>query len=127
MKILLLLALTSAALIGCSNDAQVAACRADLQCRAEKFSSQADIFCMEQIKKQANTDLKWEQVRDWQLLSKYEWKDKAKGTIAYYGDKAEFQTATGAYEIESYECDVDPDKEKAPVIALHFKPGKLPS
>lgn len=69
--------------------------------------------------------MKWEEVRDWQLLSRYEWKDKDKGTIAYFGDKAEFPTPAGEYAVESYECDFDPDNAAAPVIALRFMPGKL--
>jgi len=69
--------------------------------------------------------MRWNEGRDRQLLSRYEWKDKAKGTITYFGDKAEFKTPTGEYVSESYECDIDPDKETAPVLDVRFKPGKL--
>lgn len=76
----------------------------------------ADLLCKERVEKLAKSDLKWDRSRDMPLLSGYEWKDKAKGTITYSGDKARIRMPTGKYATERYECDIDPDNKTAPVL-----------
>jgi len=125
MKKLLILTLASVVLSGCSDSGQETACSNNLNCSAQQFLTTADMFCKERIEKLAKPNMRWNEVRDSQLLSRYEWKDKSKGTITYFGDKAEFKTPTGAYVTESYECDIDPNNEAAPVLDVRFKPGKL--
>lgn len=125
MKKLLILTLVSAVLSGCSDSGQETACRNDLDCRAQQFLATADMFCKEKIEELGKPNMRWNEERDSQLLPRYEWKDKSKGTITYSGDKAEFKTQNGEYVKESYECDIDPDNEKAPVLDVRFKPGKL--
>jgi hypothetical protein len=121
MKTLLILTLASIALGGCSGSGMDAACRANLDCRAQSFMETADVFCKERVEKLAKSDLRWDRSRDRELLSSYEWKDKSKGTITYSGDKAEIQTPNGTYVREKYECDIDPDNEAAPVLDVRVK------
>jgi hypothetical protein len=125
MKSLLALILASAALAGCSDNEMDASCRANLDCRAQRFIETADVFCKEQVEKLAKSGLTWDPSRDRALLSKYEWKDKSKGTITYTGDKAIVQAPTGATVRVRYECDIDPDHETAPVLGVRLMPEKL--
>jgi hypothetical protein len=125
MKNLLILALASISLYGCSDSDMGAACSADdLDCRARAFMVKADVLCKERIEKLAKSDLKWDQARDRPLLSNYEWKDKAKGTITYSGDKAQIQAPTGEYVTEKYECDIDPGNKTAPLLDVRVMPEK---
>ena len=117
MKTLPVLILASIALCSCSDEDMSAACRAgDLQCKARAFMVKADILCKERIEKMAKSDLQWNQSRAQPLLENYEWKDKAKGIIAYTGNKAKILMPSGEYATESYECDIDPDNKAAPVV-----------
>jgi hypothetical protein len=123
MKTQFILILSSIALFGCSDDGMSAACRANLNCRAQAFIETADVFCKEQIEKISQPGLHWDHKREQDMLSRYEWKDKAKGTITYFGDKALIETSSGTMR-EKYECDVDPDKPDAPVLDLRISTEK---
>lgn len=128
MKTLSVLILASIAVCGCSDDDMSAACSAgDLQCKARAFMVKADVLCKERIEKMAQSDLKWDQARDRPLLENYEWKDKAKGIIAYSGNKAKIQLPSGEYVTETYECDIDPDNKAAPVVDVQVAWDKSPS
>ena len=117
MKTLFVLILAGIFLGGCSDDDMSAACRAgDLECKARAFMVKADILCKERIEKMAKSDLQWNQSRAQPLLENYEWKDKAKGIIAYTGNKAKILMPSGEYATENYECDIDPDNKAAPVV-----------
>jgi len=120
MKRLLILILAAIALAGCSDDNEIdAACLANLQCGADAFREKAEILCKARIEDMAKSDLKWNHSRDLELLSRhYEWKDKAKGIIAYSGHKALIQTPSGKYATEKYECDVDPKNKTAPLVGV---------
>lgn len=128
MKNLLLLTLVSIAVYGCSDDDMSAACSpGDLQCKARAFMVKADILCKDRIVKAAKSDLKWKSARDQPLLEDYDWKDKARGIIAYSGDKALIRMPSGEYATEKYECDINPDNKAAPVVAFHIMIEKSPS
>lgn len=120
MKTKLILLLSTAVLFGCSDDGMSAACRANLNCRAQNFIETADMFCKERIEKMAAPGtLHWDHKREQDMLSRFEWKNRVKGTITYFGDKALIRTATGMIR-EKYECDVDPDKPNAPVLDVRI-------
>ena len=120
MKTKLILFLSTATLFGCSDDGMSASCRANLNCRAQNFIESADMFCKERIEKMAKPGtLHWDHKREQDMLSRFEWKDKMKGTITYFGDKALIETPKGLVR-EKYACDVDPDKPKAPVFGLRI-------
>ena len=128
MKKLLILALAGLALSGCSDDDMSAACSAgDLQCKARAFMVQADVLCKERIEKMATSDLRWDMERSKPLLENYDWKDKAKGIIAYSGDKAQIQMPSGEYVTEKYECDINPDDKNAPLVDVKVMLEKTPS
>lgn len=118
MKRLLILILAGIALAGCSNDDEIdAACLANLQCAADAYREKAEMLCKARIEDMAKSDLQWDHSRDLELLSRhYEWKDKAKGVIAYFGSKALIQTPSGTYATEKYECDIDPKNKQAPLV-----------
>ena len=117
MKTLFVLILTGVALGGCSDEDMSAACSAgDLQCKARAFMVQADVLCKERIEKMAKSDIRWDMARNKPLLEDYEWKDKAKSIIAYTGDKAQILMPSGEYVTEKYECDVNPDDKKSPLV-----------
>ena len=118
MKRLLILILAGIALAGCSSDDEIdASCLANLQCGADAFREKAEMLCKARIEDMAKSDLRWNHSRDLELLSRhYEWKDQAKGVIAYFGQKALIQTPSGKYATEKYECDIDPKNKKAPLV-----------
>ena len=119
MKRLLILTLASIALAGCSNDTEIdASCRADLQCYAQAFKEQAEMLCKARIEQTAKSDLVWERSRELELISSYQWKDKARGTLAYFGHKARIKTPSGEYATEKYECDIDPNKKPVQLIGV---------
>ena len=118
MKRLLILILASIALAGCSNDDEIdASCLANLQCGADAFREKAEMLCKARIEDMAKSDLRWDHSRDLELLSRhYEWKDQARGIVAYFGHKALLQTPSGTYATEKYECDIDPKNKQAPLV-----------
>ena len=83
----------------------------------------ADMLCKERIEKMAKSDLKWDEGREKPLLEMYEWKDKAKGIIAYSGNKAKIQMPSGDYVRESYECDIDPHNKTSPLVGVSVAAG----
>jgi hypothetical protein len=121
MKTKLILILLSSSLFGCSNNGMSTACRTNLNCRAQNFIETADMFCKERIEQMSRGDVHWDHKREEDMLSRYEWKDKAKGTITYFGDKALIKTPAGIVR-EKYECDIDPDKPDAPVLNVRVAP-----
>lgn len=124
LKSLLLSAMLVSALAACSDDGGSAACRANLECRAQTFIEQADVYCKQPVEKLLGPSMSWDQAREKELVSSYRWKDQAKGTIAYFGDKALVQTPGGAVRMR-YECDVDPDNRTAPVVEVRTATGGL--
>jgi hypothetical protein len=124
VKWLLLPATLVSALAACSDDAESAACRANLECRAQSFIEQADVSCKEPVEKLLGPGMSWDQTRERELVSSYRWKDQARGTVAYFGDKALVQTPHGAERVH-YECDVDPDNRAAPVFGVRTATGGL--
>lgn len=124
MKVLPALILAGILLAGCSDEDMTATCKADdLDCIARAFMVKADMLCKERIEKMAKSDLKWEEGREKPLLELYEWKDKAKGIIAYSGNKAMIQMPSGDYVRESYECDIDPHNKTSPLVGISVAAG----
>ena len=122
MKNLLILALAGLLLGGCTDEDMSAVCSpGDLQCRARAFMVKADVLCKERIEKMAKSDLKWDRARNKPLLENYGWKDKPEGIIAYSGDKAKIQMPSGEYVREKYECDVNPNDKKSPIVNVKVK------
>jgi hypothetical protein len=124
MKVPPTLILASILVAGCSDEDMTAACKADdLDCVAKAFMVKADMLCKERIEKMAKSDLKWDEGREKPLLEMYEWKDKAKGIIAYSGNKAKIQMPSGDYVRESYECDIDPHNKTSPLVGVSVAAG----
>ena len=96
-------------LTGCGGITESAACRSNLQCHAQGYIAQADVDCMSPVEKALGTDMKWDHAREREMVSTYKWKDKAKGTIAYFGEKALLKTPNGVERMK-YECDFDPTR-----------------
>lgn len=85
-----------------------ATCRKELSCWAEEKIVTAGIECKRPVEGLAKYNARWtDGVLDMKF-SHYRWKDQAKGTVTYIGDKIEFQNGFGAYQKHIYECDFDP-------------------
>lgn len=121
MKALFLLATLVLALTGCDSSTEASACRTNLECRAEGFIAKADVDCMSPVLKSFGPHMRWDETREKELVSSFKWKDKAKGTIAYYGDKVLLDTPKGTVRVQ-YECDFDPDSLTNPVLAVQILP-----
>lgn len=100
-------------------------CQADdILCLGNKGLPDANAYCPAAIERSARYDVKW--TDGWADLKfdKFDWKDEAKGVIAYFGDRAEFQNGFGAYTPVIYECDLAPDNRT--VLAVRVEPGRVP-
>ena len=106
-------------LTGCGGVAESSACRSNLQCHAQNYIAQADVDCMHPVEQALGADMKWDHAREREMVSTYKWKDKAKGTIAYFGEKALLKTPTGMVRVK-YECDFDPDNSANSVIDVRI-------
>ena len=98
-------------------------CRKDLICWGERHLALADVYCSEEIERQARFKATW--LDGWleAKFSYYEWLDKEKGTLTMIGDKLEFQNGFGAQVNMVYQCDVDPIGET--VLAVRIGEGRL--
>jgi hypothetical protein len=123
-KFIAIVIMAGAALAACSDNGKSEACRDSLDCWAQKFMLTADVICKEQVEKLSGPGLTWDPFRDRELLSYYQWKDKAKGTLTYQGDKAIIKTQQGDTVREQYECDIDPNNESSPLLGVRIMPRK---
>jgi DNA-directed RNA polymerase subunit RPC12/RpoP len=100
-----------------------AACRADLKCWGDKNSATADVYCQEPIERTAIYSMRWTVGTYDPKFSRFSWLNKQAGTLKYFGDKAEFQNAFGAYIRVTYECDINPESHN--VISVNTYTGQL--
>ncbi|WP_164707274.1 zinc ribbon domain-containing protein [Metapseudomonas otitidis] len=100
-----------------------ATCRKELSCWAEEKIVTASVECKRPVESLAKYNARWtDGVLDMKF-SHYRWKDQAKGTVTYIGDKIEFQNGFGAYQKHIYECDFDPST--VTVLDVRARPGQL--
>lgn len=110
-----------------STKPEKAECKADdLQCVGEKGLSVADVYCKDKVERLASHSVKWtdEGMFD-RKFSRFSWKDDEHLIVTYFGDKAQFQNAFGAYTNVVYACEVDVKNKKA-LSARLVSQGKLP-
>lgn len=99
------------------------ACRTNLKCVGEKYIGHATGPCTRLVERLAKNTFRW--IDGWTepKLSNYAWANKKKGTIAYLGDKIEFQNGFGAWIRHTYRCDFDPASES--IIDVSAEQGRL--
>lgn len=100
-----------------------AACRKDLQCWGDKNIAAVGVYCKDSIERQAKYSVKWTDGTFETKFSRFAWLNQQKGTIKYFGDKAQFQNGFGAYQNVVYECDFDPSTNR--VLGINVAPGHL--
>lgn len=100
-----------------------ATCRKELNCWAEKTLVSASVNCVKPVERLAKYNARWTDGTFDLKFSHYRWKDQAKGTVTYIGDKVEFQNGFGAYQKHIYECDFNPSTET--VLDVRARPGQL--
>jgi uncharacterized protein YgiM (DUF1202 family) len=99
-----------------------ARCRQDLGCWGEKKSSIAAVYCPREVEKLAKYQAEWTDGILEPKFSHYRWKDKGTGIITYIGDKVKFQNGFGAWQVYTYECDVDTINETP--LYVRAQPGR---
>ncbi len=103
--------------------AELAACKADIQCWGDKYNVEADIQCDEYIERLANYSFEWTDGWMDPKLSHFRWLDQDKGWITYIGDKIKFQNGFGVWQNIIYECDFAPETNT--VMNVRAEPGML--
>lgn len=104
---------------------ELAACKKDLSCWAEKNISEAGWPCQKSIEKLSRYDLKWTDSLLVPKYSYYRWANKKKNIVTYIGDKVQLQNTFGAYENYYYECDYDATNRK--VLDARVYSGRIPN
>jgi len=99
------------------------ACKADLQCWGDKHTITAGFLCDDYVEKLAKYSFEWTDGFLERKFSHFRWKDRARGTITFIGDKIRFQNGFGAWQNYIYECDLDPSAET--VLDVRARPGRL--
>ncbi|MFM0340794.1 zinc ribbon domain-containing protein [Paraburkholderia fungorum] len=95
----------------------------DLQCRGDKGTVAAGIYCKNPIERLATHIVRWTNGTDEMKFSRFRWTDERGGSITYIGDKAEFQNDVGAYTPIIYQCDLAGDGET--VLSVGATAGRL--
>ena len=91
------------------------ACRNDLQCWGDKHSLRATFACQPLIENSAKYDYEWTDGWLGTKLTRFGWKKRKEGVLAYYGDQIKFQNGFGAWVRMAYWCDYNPATETASV------------
>ena len=87
-------------------------CHQVLNCAAAQAMQAASEACRPAIEQLAAFAPRWTQGAGQPIFSDYAWLDRAQGKITYFGNRAEFQNAGGAFATVAYECDFDPAARK---------------
>ena len=100
-----------------------ATARARLQTVGADHITSAGLYCKTHIENLAKYTHKW--TDGWLVLkfSQFEWKDKAKSIVRYYGDKILFQNGFGAWVNHVYWCDYDTVNGEP--VRVGAEPGRL--
>jgi hypothetical protein len=101
-----------------------AACKAELQCWAEKHHIAATIACRPRIERLSKWQFEWTDGWLESKFSRFKWKDQAKGLVVYVGDRIKFQNGFGAWQYAVYKCVYDPTNDA--VLDVEALPGRLP-
>jgi len=83
-------------------------CHQVLNCAAAQTLQAASEACRPAIEQLAVFAPRWTQGASQPIFTDYAWLDRARGTITYFGNRAEFQDGGGAFAAVAYECDFDP-------------------
>jgi hypothetical protein len=83
-------------------------CHLVLNCAAAQALQSASEACRPAIEQLAVFAPRWTQGATQPIFTDYAWLDRGRGTITYFGNRAEFQDAGGAFAAVAYECDFDP-------------------
>jgi hypothetical protein len=83
-------------------------CRQVLNCAAAQAMQAASEACRPAIEQLAVFAPRWTQGAAQPIFTEYAWLDRQRGTITYFGNRAEFQDAGGGFAAVAYECDFDP-------------------
>lgn len=102
----------------------VAACKKQLGCWAEKKLIEATFACRPRIERMAQYQFEWTDGFFEQKMSHYRWQDPNAGVVMYIGDKIKLQNGFGAWQYYTYFCDYD-STTKA-VTDIRLKVGRLP-
>ncbi|MEQ1766787.1 MAG: hypothetical protein ABL859_05100, partial [Methylotenera sp.] len=100
-----------------------AACKAELQCWAEKNIASGDAYCQSNVEKLGQYSSRWTDGMLELKFSRFRWLNKENSTLTYIGDKIELQNGYGAYQPHIYECDFDPATNS--VIDVRAYAGRL--
>lgn len=103
--------------------AELAACKADIQCWGDKYNIEAGIRCDEHVERMASYNFEWTDGWMEPKFSHFRWLDSETGTVTYIGDKIKFQNGFGAWQNIVYECDFDPELRQ--VLAVRGEPGRI--
>jgi len=98
-------------------------CRLDLQCWGDRKLISASFDCAPQIERLAKFDFEWTDGWLETKLSRFQWNNRDRGIVAYWGDKIKFQNGLGAWQIHSYKCIYDTLNEE--VVEVTAWPGRL--
>jgi hypothetical protein len=102
---------------------ETAACKASLDCWANRETVIALMLCKQNIVRFANYDIRWTAERFGEVLPKYKWADRDNGIVRYFGDSVQLQNGFGAWQNYLYSCDFDPSTQK--LVDVRAEPGKL--
>ena len=83
-------------------------CHQVLNCAAAQAMQAASEACRPAIEQLAAFAPRWTQGAAQPIFTEYAWLDRQRGTITYFGNRAEFQDAGGGFAAVAYECDFDP-------------------
>ena len=100
-----------------------AECRRSLQCWGDRHTVAAGVYCRKPVERLARFSFEWTDAWYEPKFSHFRWKDQARGTITFIGDKIRMQNAFGAWQNFVYECDLDPATDA--VLDVRARPGML--
>ena len=102
-----------------------APCESDAQCVGGRHAAAAAAACKAGIEDLASNGVRWsDPAVPGPRFSRSRWLDQPRGTLTFAGDQAAFETASGAWQPVSYECDFDPAPGK--LLQARVNQGRLP-
>lgn len=83
-------------------------CHQVLKCAAAQAVQEAGTACRSPIEQLAVYAPRWTQRAGEPIFNDYAWHNEKQGSITFFGNRAEFQNASGGFGTVAYECDWDP-------------------
>ena len=113
--------------------AELANCRQDKSCWANKHTFTGTYECQHKIERMAKYEAQWTDGWLEVKFPRYRWRDWDKKILTHIGDKIKFQNGFGAWSPMIYECDVnlagiEPGEisgKSVPVLDVRMREGRL--